>query len=91
MCTVIAALSLPETYGPVILKQKAERLRKETGDSRYYAPIEVEKMSFGRRVNKILAQPFKVLFQEPILIALTLYMSVRAHQSASRDLHINDA
>ena len=70
-CTVIAFICLPETYAPVILKQKAERLRKETGDDRYYAPIELNKMTFGRRLNKIVAQPFKVLFQEPILIALT--------------------
>ena len=76
VCTVIGTVSVPETYAPVILKHKAERLRKETGDNRYYAPIEMNKQPLGRRLYKILALPFKVLFQEPVLMALTIYMSV---------------
>lgn len=58
--------------------QKARRIRKETGDSRYFAPLEEqENESFGKQVNRIVARPFKVLFQEPMLIAISLYMSVR--------------
>lgn len=34
-------------------------------------------MSLSDRVEAILQRPFKVLFQEPILIALTVYMSAR--------------
>jgi len=62
---------------PVLLLNKAKKLRKETGDTRYYAPLEENSISFSQRLNKILATPFKVLVQEPILIALTVYMSVR--------------
>ena len=36
-------LFLPETYAPVILKRKAQRLRKETGDNTMVAPAELEK------------------------------------------------
>jgi hypothetical protein len=33
-------LLVPETYHPVLLRKEAERRRKETGDDRWYAPIE---------------------------------------------------
>jgi hypothetical protein len=61
---------------PIILVKKARRLRRETGDSRYYAPMEETKIPFAQRANKVLAMPFKILFQEPVLVAVTLYMSV---------------
>lgn len=58
--------------------KKAERLRKETGDSRYYAPMEKEeKLPLGKRIYEIVGRPFKILVQEPMLIAVTIYMSVR--------------
>ncbi|VDC02269.1 unnamed protein product [Peniophora sp. CBMAI 1063] len=74
-CLIAATLTLPETYPPVLLKKKAQRLRKETGDDKYYAPLETHKEPINQRINHILAMPFKILFQEPVLIALTLYMS----------------
>ena len=33
-------------------------------------------MSLGARVARVLGRPFKVLAYEPMLIAITLYMSV---------------
>lgn len=33
-------LFVPETYMPVLLRREAVKMRKETGDSRWYAPIE---------------------------------------------------
>ncbi|KAI0313062.1 major facilitator superfamily domain-containing protein [Amylostereum chailletii] len=75
VCFVWAVVGVPETYPPVLLSNKAARLRKETGDDRYYSPLEAQKMPFGKRAQKILGTPFKVLFQEPVLIALTVYMS----------------
>jgi multidrug resistance protein len=37
----IAVVSfVPETYHPVLLRNKARKMRKETGDDRWYAPIE---------------------------------------------------
>ncbi|KAH7912566.1 major facilitator superfamily domain-containing protein [Hygrophoropsis aurantiaca] len=60
---------------PVLLVQKATKLRKQTGDQRYYALMELQKISFAERVENILARPFKILFTEPMLLAITLYMS----------------
>ena len=67
---------MPETYVPILLVRKAQRLRKETGDSRYYAPKEVNNSDIRERLYKILAMPFKILFLEPMLIAIVVYQSV---------------
>jgi hypothetical protein len=61
---------------PVLLVRKAEQKRKETGDSRYYAPKEADKTDIGLRLYNILAMPFKILFLEPMLIAIAVYQSV---------------
>ena len=37
---LLVILLVPETYHPVILRNKARRLRKETGNDRWYAPLE---------------------------------------------------
>ncbi|TFK56979.1 MFS general substrate transporter [Heliocybe sulcata] len=75
LCWVQILLTLPETYEPILLVKKAVQRRKETGDERYYAQFEREKLSFSKRVEHILARPFRVLFREPMLMAITLYMS----------------
>jgi len=74
-CLALIVFTLPETYAPVILKHKAERLRKETGDDRYFAPIETQKLTVGERARNIVTKPMKMLFYEPMLLAVTLYMS----------------
>jgi hypothetical protein len=76
VCFVAIVFTLPETYAPIILLGKAKRLRKETGNENYYAPIEkIEAISFAKRVNNVLAKPFVILIREPMLIAITIYMS----------------
>ena len=55
----------------------AQRMRKETGDNRYYAPIERKHITMSQRSQNILKKPFEILFSEPMLIAITLYQSVR--------------
>ncbi|KAI0324201.1 MFS general substrate transporter [Cubamyces sp. BRFM 1775] len=74
-CLLATALTLPETYIPVLLVKRAQRLRKETGDDRYWAPLERNKMALGQRLKHVLGRPFIVLAREPMLIAITLYMS----------------
>ena len=54
----------------------AQRKREETGDDRYYAPIEHKRVPVSQRVRDILGKPFKILFSEPMLIAITVYQSV---------------
>jgi MFS family permease len=75
LLTIVIFFTLRETYAPIILMKKAARLRKETGDERYKAPIETKNIPFSERLTNILAKPWKVLFQEPMLLAITIYMS----------------
>jgi len=62
---------------PRLAALAAQKKRKETGDERYYAPIEHRNVPFSQRLQDILAKPFKILFSEPMLIAITIYQSVR--------------
>ncbi|KAK1233026.1 hypothetical protein PQX77_003829 [Marasmius sp. AFHP31] len=74
-CLVVITFTMPETYMPVLLVQRAKRLRKETGDDRYHAPMEVTKKNLREQVENVLGRPFKMLVQEPMLAAITGYMS----------------
>ncbi|KAL0951355.1 hypothetical protein HGRIS_008059 [Hohenbuehelia grisea] len=74
-CCVMIILTIPETYRPILLVRKARRLRKETGDERYWAPLEKQSRTVAQTLEHTLARPFKILFREPMLIAITLYMS----------------
>jgi len=44
-------------------------------DDRYYAPMEKDVVTPFQRAERILARPFVIFFQEPMLIALTIYIS----------------
>ncbi|OSD00382.1 MFS general substrate transporter [Trametes coccinea BRFM310] len=74
-CLLVTAITLPETYIPVLMVRRAQKLRKETGDERYWAPLERNKMTFRQRAKHVLGRPFIILMREPMLIAITLYMS----------------
>jgi len=68
-------LFIPETLAPVILRRKAERLRKETGDESYRTLEELEKLPFKETLKISMVRPFLMLFQEPIIIFMTCYLS----------------
>ena len=61
---------------PVLLARKAAAKRRETGDERYHAVLERQSQHWTAQVRRILGRPFKVLFLEPLLLVLTIYMSV---------------
>ncbi|KAI0711115.1 MFS general substrate transporter [Cerioporus squamosus] len=75
-CTLLVAFTQKETYRPLLLAQKAERLRRDTGDPRYRAPFEhVQQQTFLARLHATLAKPFVLFVREPPLIAVTVYLS----------------
>ena len=76
-CLFLIVFTIPEPYAPIILVRRAERLRKETGETRYWAPLERNKPSMSQRIKRVVARPFVILAREPMLIAITVYMSVR--------------
>lgn len=57
---------LKETYPPVILKQKAELRRKETGDERYWSRYDDRKTSIVQLLKTNLSRPFIMIVTEPI-------------------------
>ncbi|KAG7450645.1 MFS general substrate transporter [Guyanagaster necrorhizus] len=75
ICWILIIVAIPETYRPILLVKKAKKMRKETGDDRYYAPMEKDTKTLAQQVEHVLARPFKILFQEPMLMASTLYLS----------------
>lgn len=76
--TILAAVVVlqPETYGNLLLKWRASALRKETGDERYKAPMEIRLESLGQRLLTAIYRPFLWSYTEPIIILLSLYMTV---------------
>ena len=84
---MVIFFTIPETYGPIICVKKAKRMRKETGDIRYYATMEVKKLDIGQRLYNTLAVPFKILFLEPMLAAIVVYQSVSNSSSPFSRVH----
>ncbi|KAF6750303.1 MFS general substrate transporter [Ephemerocybe angulata] len=74
LCFALIVFTLPETYGPILRHRKAERLRKATGDT---SPLDVSHVNLTRKAKDVLLnlfQPFRVLAQELMLVAITAYM-----------------
>ena len=62
---------------PVLLAKKAARLRKQTGDERYRAPMEAgPNRSVRRTVSVALLRPLQLLYHEPMCLILDLYSAV---------------
>ncbi|KAF2493973.1 MFS general substrate transporter, partial [Lophium mytilinum] len=61
---------VPETYHPVLLRKEARRLRKETGDERWYAPIEKMDRSIPHTIMRSCYRPFMLLLLEPMCLLL---------------------
>ncbi|KAK4093182.1 hypothetical protein Purlil1_2339 [Purpureocillium lilacinum] len=67
---------VPETYHPILLRNKARALRKQTGDSRWTAPSERVKKSMARAIGRSLLRPFQLLLFEPMCLNLCLFSAI---------------
>ncbi|PIL27648.1 MFS general substrate transporter [Ganoderma sinense ZZ0214-1] len=75
-CSLILIMTLEETCAPIILARKAVRLREETRDPRFKAPLElVQKSTMCGRLRETLVKPFIIFVREPILVAIALYLA----------------
>jgi len=52
---------VPETYHPVLLRQRARQLRKETGNDAWHAPIEKLTRSLPQTLLWSCIRPFQLL------------------------------
>jgi len=71
----VSLFTLPEMYAPVLLKKRAQRLRKESGDDRYWHPHESQKISLNNIVTKYLSRPLNMLVTEPMITCIAIYAS----------------
>ncbi|KKK13082.1 hypothetical protein P175DRAFT_0469214 [Aspergillus ochraceoroseus IBT 24754] len=72
---ILVAFFMPETYGPLLLQWKAAHYRRITGDDRFCSEHEIADATLFSRLKVSMTRPFRML-TEPIIIAMTLYLSV---------------
>jgi hypothetical protein len=74
---VITTCLVPETYPPVLLRRRAERLQKLTGKVyRSRTDIDQGKVTLGEAFSTGLKRPWVLLFCEPIVLLLSLYHAI---------------
>ncbi|GMM58273.1 Flr1 protein [Maudiozyma humilis] len=74
----ILALFFKETSASSILSRRASRLRKETGDDRYYTKqerIDAEN-DFWKMIGNTLSTSVQIIVREPIVLAFDLYCAL---------------
>jgi multidrug resistance protein len=74
---VVVALLVPETYPPVLLRKRAEKLSKLSGKVyRSRTDIDQGKVTLGEAFATGLKRPWILLFTEPIVLLLSLYHAI---------------
>lgn len=74
---ILGALLIPETYAPVLLRRRAARLSKITGKV-YESKVDLDqgKVNLKESFKIALSRPWILLFKEPIVFLLSLYMAI---------------
>ncbi|EED22172.1 bicyclomycin resistance protein, putative [Talaromyces stipitatus ATCC 10500] len=72
VCTILLLFFFPETYAPLLLRQKAARARKE-GNPKAKSQFDGQVSSFHDVLRIYLIRGFVLLGTQPILQAVTLY------------------
>jgi MFS family permease len=79
---IISALILPiillspETFEPVLLKQKARQLQEQTGNYNIISPMELEKRDLKQIITIALARPIRMFVRESIVLFNSLYLAL---------------
>ncbi|KAM0331604.1 hypothetical protein ACHAQA_003283 [Verticillium albo-atrum] len=67
---------VPETYHPVVLRNKARKMRADTGEDRWRAPMEKSTKSILRTIGLSLLRPFQLLAYEPMVLLLCIFSAI---------------
>ena len=72
---MVQVLVVPETYAPLLLRRRAEKLSKITGKV-YQTQLDIErgKVSVTEAFSTAISRPWILLFAEPIVLLLSVYM-----------------
>ncbi|KXL51040.1 MAG: hypothetical protein FE78DRAFT_136640 [Acidomyces sp. 'richmondensis'] len=72
---ILAIFFQKESYGPVILVEKASELRRKTRNWGIHAKQEEVEVDLRELLSKNISRPLRILFTEPIVLLITIYMS----------------
>ena len=72
----LALFICSESYAPVLLQRKAAKIRFETKNWAIHAPADENQINASAIVSKYLLRPFVMMALEPILVLITIYMSM---------------
>ncbi|KAE8164972.1 major facilitator superfamily domain-containing protein [Aspergillus tamarii] len=74
---IIISLSVPETYAPVVLSRRAEKLSKLIGNI-YISNLGIgkPKMTLGTEFKAALSRSWALLFTEPIVLFMSLFVAI---------------
>jgi DHA1 family multidrug resistance protein-like MFS transporter len=64
---LIALLTVPETFAPVLLQRKAAKLRHETKNWAIHSTLDESPVNLKSLMEKYLSKPIIMLVQEPIV------------------------
>lgn len=79
VCAYAATLALldliflNETYAAVILKNRAIKIRKESGNNNIIAELERKKLTVGYVVQSYFSRPLKMLALDPIILCFAFF------------------
>lgn len=73
---ILITFTVPETYAPKLLSNRAKKLRQESGDSRFVTEQDIDSRPFSQKLSLFLLRPFQLLFRELIVFFISVYMSV---------------
>ncbi|KAI9934833.1 hypothetical protein ASPWEDRAFT_117724 [Aspergillus wentii DTO 134E9] len=74
---IIICLCLPETYAPVLLRQRAEKLSELSGKV-YRSKLDIDRgqTTLGKTLSTAMCRPWILLFREPIVLLFSIYMAI---------------
>ncbi|KAI4203534.1 MAG: hypothetical protein LQ350_001723 [Teloschistes chrysophthalmus] len=84
---ILGTLTIPETYAPLLLRNRASKLSRESGKI-YLSKVEVgkPKPSLTRSLKIALSRPWVLLFLEPIVLLLSVYMVYQENRHWSQGI-----
>ncbi|KAK2070592.1 hypothetical protein P8C59_005076 [Phyllachora maydis] len=76
---LVCSLVVPETYAPVLLRRRAEKLSARTGRV-YLSKLDLNSgrhgRTMGRQFGVALSRPWVLLFKEPIVLLTSVYTAI---------------
>lgn len=72
----VGFILVPESYPPTLLQQRAKKIRFETRNWAIHAKADEMQIDLRSISNKYIIRPFVMLFLEPILTLVTIYMAL---------------